>query len=411
MQKKVPALNLVTLIQPLVASPVVRRRLARLAAWVAGALGVVIVAAMAVVHFWILPRINDFRPWLEQRASSTLGLKVHIHEIAVLRQGLQPAIELRGLRFLDEEGNEGLHVRAVEAEASILSLLRGRFARLAVVQPTVRAWRLADGRIYVAGMAVPQGQAKPAAEDAGTNAALNWLLEQPMLEIRDGSVQWSDAQRQVPPLAISQVQASLANMGRRHVMQLSLTPPAGWGKPIAASAEWTHGLWREPADWGRWTGNVQAEVAEVDVSQLRQYVDLGKNVSLREGRGKLHVQAQYSEGLRSGVTFRLGLQAVDITLGKNLPPLALKGLEGTFKLRFNQGGLRDSYTFSTEGLAFETYDDLRWPGGNLQVTYYDAESPTTRGGEIKGNDWDIGVISQLAARLPLGEAMLKALRR
>ena len=107
-------------------------------------------------------------------------------------------------------------------------------------------------------------------------------------------------------------------------MQLSLTPPAGWGKPIAASAEWTHGLWREPADWGRWTGNVQAEVAEVDVSQLRQYVDLGKNVSLREGRGKLHVQAQYSEGLRSGVTFRLGLQAVDITLGKNLPPLALK---------------------------------------------------------------------------------------
>ena len=411
MQKKVPALNLVTLIQPLVASPVVRRRLARLAAWVAGALGVVIVAAMAVVHFWILPRINDFRPWLEQRASSTLGLKVHIREIAVLRQGLQPAIELRGLRFLDEEGNEGLHVHAIEAEASLLSLLRGRFARLAVVQPTVRAWRLADGRIYVAGMAVPQGQAKPAAEDAGTNAALNWLLEQPMLEIRDGSVQWSDAQRQVPPLAISQVQASLANMGRRHVMQLSLTPPAGWGKPIAASAEWTHGLWREPADWGRWTGNVQAEVAEVDVSQLRQYVDLGKNVSLREGRGKLHVQAQYSEGLRSGVTFRLGLQAVDITLGKNLPPLALKGLEGTFKLRFNQGGLRDSYTFSTEGLAFETYDDLRWPGGNLQVTYYDAESPTTRGGEIKGNDWDIGVISQLAERLPLGEAMLKALRR
>ena len=158
MQKKVPALNLVTLIQPLVASPVVRRRLARLAAWVAGALGVVIVAAMAVVHFWILPRINDFRPWLEQRASSTLGLKVHIREIAVLRQGLQPAIELRGLRFLDEEGNEGLHVRAIEAEASLLSLLRGRFARLAVCSPrcvpgawqmgayTWRAWPCRRGR-------------------------------------------------------------------------------------------------------------------------------------------------------------------------------------------------------------------------------------------------------------------------
>lgn len=157
-----------------------------------------------------------------------------------------------------------------------------------------------------------------------------------MLEIRDGSVQWRDAQRQVPPLAISQVQASLANTGRRHVMQLSLTPPAGWGKPIAASAEWTHGLWREPADWGKWTGNVQADVAEADVSQLRQYVDLGKSGRCAKGAANC-TQAEYDEGLRNGMTFWLGLQAVDITLGKDLPPLALKGLEGAVQTPLQPG--------------------------------------------------------------------------
>ena len=73
--------------------------------------------------------------------------------------------------------------------------------------------------------------------------------------------------------------------------------------------------------------------------------------------------------------------------------------------------MRNSYTLATEGLRFETQDGLRWPGGNLQVDFHDAESPSARGGQIKGNDWDIGVIGQLAGRLPLGEAMLKALRR
>ena len=413
MQKKISALNLVDMARRCLLPFAAWRKLARLAVWGAGLLGVLLVAAMLALHAWILPRINDFRPWLEQSASSALGLKVRIGEIATIKQGLQPVVQLRHVRFQDEAGNEGLHVDAVEAEASVWSLLRGRFARLAVLRPVLHAWRLADGRIYVAGVALPQGQTaqQPQEGDAGSDAALNWLLAQPELEIREGSIQWSDAQRQVAPLAISQVQAHLKNSGRHHKLQLALTPPAGWGRPVAATADWKHGLLDEAARWSKWSGTVLADIAELDVSQLRQYVDLGKDVALRQGRGRLHVQAEYREGLRSSMRIQASLQAVDITLGKGLPPLALKGLEGTFKVRFNQAEGRNSYALETEGLSFETYDALRWSGGNVQVDYHDAPNPAARGGEIRGNAWDIGIISQLAGRLPLGEAMLKALRR
>lgn len=411
MQKKVSASNLVDLVKRL--PPVFWRRLLRVAAWGFGVVAVLLLAVLLALHAWILPRINDFRAQVEQSASSALGLRVRVGEVVTLKQGLQPVVQLRQVRFLDEEGKEGLHVDAVEAEASLWSLLHGRFARLAAIRPVLHAWRQADGRIYVAGLPLPQGakDAQPAAESAESDAALNWLLEQHSLEIVDGSVQWSDAQRQAPPLAISQVQASLGNKGRQHHLQLALTPPAGWGQPIAAMAEWQHGLLQEPARWSKWSGSVRADIAEIDVSQLRQYVDLGQHVALRQGQGRLQVQAEYREGLRSGMTIQAGLQAVDITLGKGLPPLALKGLEGTFKVRYKQAGVRNSYTLATEGLAFETLEGLRWSGGNVQVDYHDAESPSARGGEIKGNEWDIGVISQLAGRLPLGEAALKALRR
>ena len=403
--------NLIARLARRVLRPSMLRTLTRAAAWTAGVFMVAVTAAVLALHVWILPRIGDFRPQLEKIASAALGLTVRIDEIVLVRQGLQPTVELRGVRFVDEVGNAGLHVDAVQAEASLMTLARSRFARLAVIRPAMQARRGADGRIFVAGLALFRGAAGELPQEAEANAALDWLLSQPELEIRDGSILWNDAQRNAPPLEITQVQASLKTSGRRHVLQLSLTPPAGWGQPVAVTANWRHGLWEDRSRWSKWSGAVQADIAEVDISPLRQYVDLGKNISLRQGRGRMRVQAEFREGLRSSAVVDASLDAVDMTLGKDLPPLALRSLAGVFKVRFDQGGERNSYSLITEGLSFVTDDNLRWPGGNVRVNYHDAANPAARGGEIQGNDWDIGIISQLAGRLPLGDAMLRALKR
>lgn len=411
MQDKGSIQSLIASLARRVMQPAMLRTIARAAAWTAGCLMVVVAAAVLALHVWILPRIDDFRPRLEKIASAALGLTVKIEEIALVRQGLQPVVELRRVRFVDDAGNEGLYIDAVQAEASLMTLARRGFARLAVVRPAVQARRETDGRIHVAGLALFRGSAGELPQDAEANTALDWLLSQPELEIRDASIMWNDAQRHVPLLEITQVQASLKTSGRRHVLQLSLTPPAGWGQPVAVTADWKHGLWEDPSRWNKWSGTVQADIAKVDISPLRQYVDLGKNISLREGRGRMRVQAEFREGLRSSVVVDANLDTVDMTLGEDLPPLALKSLAGVFRARFDQGGERDSYSLVTEGLSFTTYDNLRWPGGNVRVKYHDAANPAARGGEIQGNDWDIGIISQLAGRLPLGDAMLRALKR
>ena len=413
MQDKGSIQNLIASLARRIMRPaaMLRTIIIRAAAWTAGCLMVAVVAAVLALHVWILPRIDDFRPRLEKIASAALGLTVKIDEIVLVRQGLQPAVELRGVRFVDDAGNEGLHIDAVQAEASLLTLARRGFARLAVIRPAVQARRETDGRIHVAGLALFRGRAGELPQDDEANAALDWLLSQPELEIRDASIMWNDAQRHVPLLEITQVQASLKTSGRRHVLQLSLTPPAGWGQPVAVTADWKHGLWEDPSRWNKWSGTVQADITEVDISPLRQYVDLGKDIALRQGRGRMRVQAEFREGLRSSVVVDANLDTVDMTLGEDLPPLALKSLAGVFKAQFDQGGERNSYSLVTEGLSFTTYDNLHWPGGNVRVKYHDAANPAARGGEIQGNDWDIGIISQLAGRLPLGDAMLRALKR
>ena len=151
--------NLIARLARRVLRPSMLRTLTRAVAWTVGVFMVAVTAAVLALHVWILPRIGDCRPQLEKIASAALGLTVRIDEIVLVRQGLQPTVELRGVRFVDEVGNAGLHVDAVQAEASLMTLARSRFARLAVIRPAMQARRGADGRIFVAGLALFRGAA------------------------------------------------------------------------------------------------------------------------------------------------------------------------------------------------------------------------------------------------------------
>lgn len=386
-------------------------RLLRWAGMLAGAVLVLLATAALLLHMWILPRIGDFRPQIEQHASQILGLPVHIKAIALKSSGWEPEIELQQVQFTDAAGQPALHIARIEAGVSVRSLLRAGFTRLAVISPSVQAHRSADGSIHIAGMLLDSASKAVAApdDDSSADTAISWLLEQPVLEIRNGSIRWSDAQRKVLPLHLEQVQASLHNKGRNHALKVYLTPPAGWGHAATAAVQWQHGLWQNSANWREWSGEAQADMPWLNVSQLRSYIDLGKDVSLRQGQGSVRVQAQFKQARSSTLAVDARLDEVDVTLGKKLPALALKNLQSQFEVRYHSTERRDSYTLATSSLRFATYDGRQWPGGNVRVKITNGTSQSDSSGEVQGDNWDIDTISHLASRLPLGQAMHKAL--
>lgn len=383
-------------------------RLLRWAGCLTGAVLVLLAAAALLVHWWILPRIGDFRPQIEQHASQILGLPVRINAIVLKRGGWEPEIALQQVQFTDAAGRPALHVERIEASVSVRSVLRAGFTRLAVISPSVQAQRSADGRIHIAGMLL-DGNKTQAPDSNAADAAISWLLEQPALEIRNGSVHWSDAQRQVLPLHLEQVQASLKNNGRDHELKLYLTPPAGWGHAVTAAVQWQHGLLQNSARWRDWSGQAQLDIPWLDLSQLRNYVDLGKDVSLRQGRGSVRVQAQFKQMHSNMLQVETRLDAVDVTLGKNLPALSLKNLQSQFALRHQNAARRDSYSFATSSLRFTTHEGQQWTGGNVRVQVTNGTSQASSSGEVQGDRWNIATIGHLASRLPLGQAMHKAL--
>jgi len=380
----------------------------RLLRWVAGfarwslglllALWLLLVAAWGVLHGWIVPRIGDFRPQLEAQAARALGVPVRLGSISARTEGLIPSVELGDVALLDAEGREALRLPRVVVAVSPRSLLHRGFEQLYIDKPELDIRREADGRLFVAGLPFNPGTS------SGGEAA-DWLFSQGEVVIRGGTLRWSDAQRGAPPLALGDVDLVVRNRGWRHALRLDATPPAGWGGRFALMGQFSEPLLSVHAGaWQRWSGQVYAQFARVDVSQLRHHADVG--IAVAQGHGALRAWVQIAHGQATGVTADMALADVNATLGADLAPLALRSVAG----RLSASRLPGGFEFATQGLQFTTEDGLHWPGGNLFMRHTGAEGGRPVQGELRADTLDLGALAQIASRLPLDAEAHAALR-
>jgi uncharacterized protein YhdP len=148
--------------------------------------------------------------------------------------------------------------------------------------------------------------------------------------------------------------------------------------------------------WQDWDGELFADFARIDVSQLKPYVDLGIDVT--RGAGALRAWAILSQGQLTAATADLALKQVDVRLAKDLQPIAIQSVSGRLAGQAVGGGIR----FATEGLAFRTQDGIQWPGGNVSFLQTGQEGKVQAFGELKADRLDLAALAQIADRLPVG---------
>ncbi|RZJ27192.1 MAG: TIGR02099 family protein [Haliea sp.] len=369
---------------------------ARIALGLALAFWVLFGAAWAVLHGWIVPRIADFRPRLETAATQALGVPVRIGEITARSGGLIPSFELRDVTLLDAQGRAALSLPRVLAGVSPASLWGLGFEQIFIDQPELDIRRSADGKIYVAGLDIQQNRSD------GGSAGADWFFSQTEVIIRGGTVRWNDEMRQVPVLALTQVDWTSRNPGQRHLMRLDATPPPAWGERFSL-----RGVFREPflsggaGRWQQWAGQFYAEFSRVDASEVKRYVSLDKmGIDLKAGTGALRAWVDVQAGQPTGGTADLALLEVDVQLGQALEPLALLAVSG----RIGGRQLANGFDLATEELQFRTRDGLQWPGGNAAVVYTGAQGKAPARGEIRADKLDLAALALIANRLPLNSA-------
>ena len=366
--------------------------------WLLMTAWLVLALAWGALHGFIVPRIGELRPDLEIEAGRVLGVPVRIGSITARSEGLIPSFELIDVVLLDPLGRPALRLPRVLAALSPRSLWNLGFEQLYIDRPELDVRRAADGKIHVGGLDFSRSS-------DNDGKAADWFFKQTEFVIRNGTVRWTDEMRAVPPLALDQVDFVMRNGGRRHALRLDATPPAAWGERFSL-----RGLLRQPllstrhGRWQDWEGQLYADFARVDVSQLRRYASLG--IGVKEGHGAVRAWVDVARAQFAGGAADIVLADVSTALGASLTPLALRTVSGRI------GGKRQGdggFEFRTEALQFETQEGQRWPGGNVFVAWAPADGHRPAQGEIRADRLDLFALSQIATRLPLGAATHSAL--
>jgi uncharacterized protein (TIGR02099 family) len=345
--------------------------------------------AWGALHWLIVPRIAEFRPQLEAYAAQVLGVPVRIGAIAAHSSGMIPSFEFTNIQVFDAQGREALRLPRVLATLSPRSLWHLGFEQLYVERPELGIRRTPDGKITVAGLDFSQS-------GSADQGMADWFFSQIEFSIHDGTIEWTDELRATPTLALKQVALVVRNKGRRHDLRLDATPPPQWGERFTVRGMLHQPvLSRHKGRWQDWDGHLYAAFTRVDLSELRRYANMG--VDLRQGNGALTAWVDVKRGQLAGGVADVALAQVNVTLGTGLRALELQAVRGRLGGRVRDTG----FEFSTQALQFDTRDGLRWPGGNVSVSYARADGKLPEHGELKADHLELAALSQIADRLPI----------
>jgi len=363
-----------------------------------------VVALGGGLYGFIVPRIAELRPQLEQQVTQALGIPVHIGDINARSGGWVPSFELRDVVLFDAQGNVALRLPRVVASLSLRSLWHLGFEQLYIDEPELNISRAVDGQIFIAGLPLDSDAS------AGKQAvrARQWVFSQTELVIHNGHLRWTDGMRGNAPLALSGVNVLVRNTARRHALHMDAAVPPAWGSTFSINARFRQPLLSSnTGNWEDWDGQVFANFDRIDVARLRQYVDtsnLGLEVS--EGRGAVRLWADLRRGQLTGATADVALTEVSASLGPKLAPLTLRSVSG----RLSGKRLPQGFAFATQALQFLTQDGRRWPGGNVAVEWTQADAKNPANGELHADRLDLAALGQMANLIPMNSVTRAALK-
>ncbi|RMX05646.1 TIGR02099 family protein [Corticibacter populi] len=359
--------------------------------------------ALVLLHAWVLPHLQDWKPRLEAWGSAALGAPLRIGSIEALPNGLLPAVRVRGLQVLDA-GEATLEVPEAILALSPRSLWRGSMEQLALRHPHLQVRQTPTG-LRVAGQDVAWPEAgQPPSGDLPP--MLLWLLRQPELLIEGGRLSWQ-------PAAV----ADHAGFGDAAVDDADgvtmAAPGPAWHidgiellmryQPLSLRHEWSVRLqpsWtgaaalelraqlRRPllavgdaAGWPRWSGQVYIRWPQFDVAALAPVVAAlpplqGIDWQQLKPEGRLGVQTWLE--LDDGQLRRLTADVVGRDVQARLPgasmSLALDELQSRLRASHAPSAEGSDWEVQSEGLRFSA-QGLSWQDGDVHWQYHQPSQP------------------------------------
>ncbi len=355
--------------------------------------GIMIGLAWGALHFWIVPRIGDYRPALERLAQQSIGVPVRIAHISAESTGWAPSFELNGIELLDPEGRTALRLPKVLIAISVRSVMSLKLEQLVLDAPELDIRLGADGTWHVAGLNM-------AHNTRSDGAAADWLFSQREIIVRGGIVRWNNERAAKGPalLALRDVDMVLRNSARHHDVRVDATPTEDWGQRFVSVGRFKRGLLSMQAGhWADWSGQVYSFFPQVDVAKLGAHLPLGAKID--SGQGSLRMWNDFTQGQWAGGVADVQLTGLQTLWTPKGDPLGFAQLSGRLGAKVNPLG----FEVFTQKLAFVSDQGVAWPGGNVSLAYTEAEGQNKARGHLQADQLDLASLRDMGLSLPLPE--------
>lgn len=353
----------------------------------------------ALLHWMIVPRIDEFRPALQNLARQATGLQIEIGGLQARSRGLMPSFELNQVTLLDAQGQAALRLPRVLVAISPRSVAKLGLEQLVIEGAELELRRTTDGRLLLAGIDI---SAQPHMD---IQPALDWLFSQTEWALRGGLVRWQDELHKVR-MELRQVDWVMRNSGQRHQMRLDATPEPQWGERFSLRGQLRQPLLSGGAgNWRSWNGELYAEFSRIEATAIEAYARLA-GVEVEDGRGAIRSWMDVQKGRIVGILADVQLQDLRAQAGPKLPPLKLKQVQG----RLGWQLMDRSFQASAESLSLEGLDGQRWSAGQLRWTGQGTDLHALTGQQFMADQLDLASLSSLALRLPLPTELQDPLR-
>ncbi len=276
---------------------------ARLATWLLGLAitgWVVVLSLWLTLHWFILPRIDQFRPWLQDRASAALGLRVELGAISAESHGWIPEFKVRDIRLLDDAGQAQLELAQVTLALTPTSALQGEFSQIAIDRLNLDVVRDRQGVIRVGGVVVQGGS---------DDRLRNWVFSQWEWVLRQSRVSWTDEASGLPATHMNDLEGVLRNGLRDHRFRLDGSPDPTLGERLSLRGSFRQPLLsNQSGRWEDWSGQAYVASRELNLGQWARRAPAEWQLPPTEGRAWVRAWVDWRAGGVQHISADVGLE-------------------------------------------------------------------------------------------------------
>ncbi|WP_373975855.1 TIGR02099 family protein [Chitinibacter sp. SCUT-21] len=339
-------------------------------------------------QFYAVPRLNDYKPWLEQQLTQTIGAPIKIASLSGGWRGIRPQLTITRFQLINSQQQAMLQFERMEGTLSWWQLLLGElnFSHLHLQAPQLDVLRLKNGQWQVAGitLATNQSTAEAVPHDG---QFLNWLLEQGELSIAQGVLRLSDQRGEFPALSANNVQLNVENWFSRHQAVLQFSPTQLAGAPVEISANLQGEDIKQLSAWSGW---VKLNLPQANLSHAAPWLSpLFPQFKVQSGRGALALKLELSAGILDGVDADLQLTDWRLQLPEQAQ-LNLPLFDGRILWRLSE----QQRTLELRAKQIRTADTLLCQQCELQYLQTKAKQSLT------ARNWSLAGLNAYSAFLP-----------